>query len=131
MIHCKRNLSLLAFSLLLCACADDGRDGGERPVVGEWESIGEDTDHWARMLIEPDLDGEATIDAYFGETLLRFEFDIEVWQSGNEWEFDMACKGSVDCSEYDFVMECKLAEGVLSCEGDGPWTDYLLEWTRK
>jgi len=85
-----------------------------------------------------DMRGSATLWATrAGESsFTEFEFDVE-WQEkrNGEYEFDLECdSGPCEDGANDFEMECDFIETTtgekLDCEGDGRWSNAVLQWER-
>src|SRR5262245_33123959 len=124
-------LTLLAALLAVAGC--------KSVVVGDWQSDSELANGKRNELsVSSDGSAEATIFATpdnAHDTWVRFEFEADWEQDGDEYDFEMQCEQGQWVGN-DFKMECQVIEEEedgdhkLDCHGEAKWTNYPFDWER-
>jgi hypothetical protein len=118
--------SALFAALLFAGCPGEEID----PIVASWESADTIGSQRNKLELDEQLQGEARIRAYSGETLLEIDFDVTaVARGGGRYVLDMECAEGA-CSAFDFKMSCTMSAGQdeMRCDAEGLWAKYAFEW---
>lgn len=124
----------LLTSILLAGCAL-ASVACTSPVSGKWRSdktLGNGEKN--KLEVFDDNKADATVHATPSgdpNAWVVFEFKANWEDQGEEFEFDMNCKGG-PCNGDDFKMDCEVIDtdsgDKMDCTADQKWSRYIFNW---